>query len=145
MSERVWPVRVTVVPYALLAFLTAVTVLVRRTDPRAMLVDLVLCAAAALWMLLMFTLRPGPARAVRTAWLVFITGFVLIMAVLVVRDSWFGFLTPAGYFYAFVLLPWPSRLVPASRPSPWSPARRRRTTSQDRRASACSRTSRCWA
>ena len=48
MSERVWPVRVTVVPYALLAFLTAVTVLVRRTDPRAMLVDLVLCAAAAL-------------------------------------------------------------------------------------------------
>jgi signal transduction histidine kinase len=110
MSERVWPVRVTVVPYALLAFLTAVTVLVRRTEPRAMLVDLALCAATALWMLVMFTLRP--ARRERFGpMVVFITGFVLILAVLVVRDSWFGFLTPAGYFYAFVLLPWPSRLA----------------------------------
>ena len=42
---------------------------------------------------------------------VFFTGLVVIMAVLVIRDPWFGFLTPAGYFYAFGVLPWPWRLA----------------------------------
>jgi signal transduction histidine kinase len=110
MSERVWPVRLTVVPYVLLAFLTAITVLVKRSEPRELVVDLVLCALAALWMLGMFTLRPT-WRDRPGLMAVFITGFVVIMAVLVIRDPWFGFLTPAGYFYTFVLLPWPSRLV----------------------------------
>ena len=110
MSERVWPVRLTVVPYVLLAFLTAVTVLIKRTESRSLLTDLALCAVTAVWMLGMFTVRPdrrerfGPMA-------VFIAGFVVLMAVLVIRDPWFGFLTPAGYFYAFILLPWPARLV----------------------------------
>jgi signal transduction histidine kinase len=42
---------------------------------------------------------------------VFFTGFVAIMAVLVIRDPWFGFLTPAGYVYAFGVLRWPWRLA----------------------------------
>ena len=33
------------------------------------------------------------------------------MAILVLRDPWFGFFTPAGYFYAFAVLPWPWRLA----------------------------------
>ena len=41
---------------------------------------------------------------------VFFTVFVVIMAALVIRDPWFGFLTPAGYLYAFAVLPWPWRL-----------------------------------
>jgi len=110
MSERVWPVRVTVAPYVLLAFLTAITVLFKRDEPRSLRIDVLLCAAAALWMLGMFTLRPA-WRSRRGPAAVFIAGFVLIMAVLVIRDPWFGFLTPAGYFYAFALLPWPSRLA----------------------------------
>jgi signal transduction histidine kinase len=58
----------------------------------------------------MFTLRP--AWRIRTRPMaIFIAGFVLLLAVLVVRDPWFGFLTPAGYFYTFVLLPWPAELI----------------------------------
>jgi signal transduction histidine kinase len=109
MSEQTWPVRLTVVPYVLLAVLAAVTVSLKRDEPASLVVDLLLCAVAALWILGMFTLRPGSRQ--RTAPMaVFVTGFVLIMAVLVIRDSWFGFLTPAGYFYAFSLLEWPSEL-----------------------------------
>ena len=110
MSERVWPVRLTVAPYVLLAFLTAITVLIKRSEPGSLVVDLVLCAATALWMYAMFTLRPT-ARERFGPMAVFITGFVLLMAVLVIRDPWFGFLTPAGYFYTFLLLPWPTRLA----------------------------------
>ena len=35
---------------------------------------------------------------------VFFTGLIVIMAVLVVRDPWFGFFTPAGYLFAFAVL-----------------------------------------
>ncbi|MGW6283187.1 sensor histidine kinase [Kribbella sp. NPDC055071] len=110
MSERAWPVRLTVTPYVLLAFLAAVTVPIKRSEHESMLVDLALCAVAAVWILGMFTLRPAwRDRTIPMG--IFVGGFVLIMAVLVLRDPWFGFLTPAGYFYAFVLLPWPSRLA----------------------------------
>jgi len=110
VSERVWPVRLTVVPYVLLAFLAALTVLVKRDRPRSLGIDLALCVLAALWILGMFTLRPAWRDRPRVM-AVFLTGFVVIMAVLVVREPWFGFLTPAGYFFAFMLLPWPSRLA----------------------------------
>ncbi|MGW7681398.1 sensor histidine kinase [Kribbella sp. NPDC054772] len=110
MSEQVWPLRLTVVPYVLLAAVTATTVLIKRDEPRSLTVDLVLCALLGLWMLGMFTLRP--ARRTDTRWImIFIVGFVLVLAVLVVRDPWFGFLTPVGYFYTFGLLPWPGELV----------------------------------
>ncbi|MEI8406917.1 MULTISPECIES: sensor histidine kinase [unclassified Kribbella] len=110
MSERVWPVRLTVAPYVLLAFLSAVTVLIKRSEPRSLVVDLALCAGMAGWMLGMFTLRPDWRERPRVM-AVFITGFVVLMAVLVIRDPWFGLLTPAGFFYTFILLPWPSRLA----------------------------------
>ncbi|MFF0339128.1 sensor histidine kinase [Kribbella sp. NPDC004875] len=110
MSEQAWPLRLTVVPYVLLTAVAAVTVLIKRDEPGSLTVDLVLCAVLGLWMLVMFTLRP--ARRTGTRWIVvFIVGFVLVLAVLVVRDPWFGFLTPAGYFYTFGLLPWPGELV----------------------------------
>ncbi|MFB6723401.1 sensor histidine kinase [Kribbella sp. NPDC056345] len=110
MSERVWPVRLTVVPYVLLAVLTAVTVLIRQSDGRPFGTDLVLCTAIAVWMLFGFTLRPA-WRERPAAMSVFLAGFVVLMGWLVLRDPWFGFLTPAGYFYAFGLLPWPWRLA----------------------------------
>jgi signal transduction histidine kinase len=110
MSEQAWPVRLTVVPYVLLACITALTILIKRDQSGSLTVDLVLCALIGLWTLLMFTLRP--AWRVRTGPMaIFISGFVLLLAVLVVRDPWFGFLTPAGYFYTFILLPWPAELI----------------------------------
>ncbi|MFI6858568.1 sensor histidine kinase [Streptomyces sp. NPDC050421] len=107
-DERLLPL-VTVVPYAILAVLSVVTVVVKRGDGRSLLVDLGLCAATALWILCMFTLRP--AWWIRTSRMgVFVAGLVVLIGVLVLRDPWFGLLTPAGYFYSFGMLPWPWRL-----------------------------------
>ena len=57
----------------------------------------------------MFTLHPAWRVRPRVMAVFFIV-FIVIMAVLVIRDPWFGFLTPAGYLYAFAVLPWPWRL-----------------------------------
>jgi signal transduction histidine kinase len=102
--------RLTVVPYVLLAGLTAVTALIKRDQPGSLVIDLGLCVLIGLWTLGMFTLRPA-RRTDHRAMGVFIAVFVVLLAVLVARDPWFGFLTPAGYFYTFVLLPWPVELV----------------------------------
>jgi len=101
---------VNLMPYALLAILVAFTAATKRSAGGSLLIDLGLCALAAMWMLWMFTLHPAwRNRPVVMA--VFLTGLIVIMAVMVVRDPWFGFFTPAGYFYAFRVLPWPWELA----------------------------------
>ena len=61
----------------------------------------------------MFTLHPAWRVRPRPMAL-FFTGLVVIMAVLVIRDPWFGFFAPAGYTYAFSVLRWPWRLAGVS-------------------------------
>jgi signal transduction histidine kinase len=101
---------ITVGPYVLLAVLVIFTVLLKRSAGGSLLIDLVLCALAAVWVLWMFTLHPA-WRVRPRVMAVFFTGFVVLMAALVLRDPWFGFLTPAGYLYAFGVLRWPWRLA----------------------------------
>jgi signal transduction histidine kinase len=101
---------VSVVPYVLLGLLVAFTVVTKRSAPASLLIDLVLCGVAAAWMLWMITLHPA-WRDRPALMAVFMAGLVPIMMVLVLRDSWFGFFTPAGYFYAFALLAWPWELL----------------------------------
>jgi signal transduction histidine kinase len=96
-------------PYILLVVLAAFTVTQKHSHGGSLRIDLGLCALAAVWMLWMFTLHPA-WRVRPQVMAVFFTVFVAIMAVLVIRDPWFGFLTPAGYFYAFGVLRWPWRL-----------------------------------
>jgi len=103
-------VAVTVGPYVLLALLAAFTVVYKRSAGGSLLIDLVLCASAAVWTLWMFTLHPAWRLRPRVM-AVFFTGFIALMAVLVVRDPWFGFLAPAGYLFAFAVLRWPWRLA----------------------------------
>jgi len=100
----------TVMPYVLLAALTGATVVVRRSDDDPLIVDLVLCALTGAWMLWMFTLHPAWRERPRVMGL-FLTVLILLMAILVIRDPWFGLFTPAGYIYAFRLLSWPSELA----------------------------------
>jgi signal transduction histidine kinase len=99
--RRGWAFPRTVLPYALLAALTA-----SATTPQwgSVRVNLILCAVAAVWMLI--PLRPAWRDRI---WLmaVFMAGFFAIAAVLVVRDPWFGFFAGAGYGYSFRLMPWP--------------------------------------
>ncbi|HEY0619958.1 MAG TPA: sensor histidine kinase [Kribbella sp.] len=99
----------TVVPYTLLAVLVVFTVIVKHSAGGSLLIDLGLCGLTAAWMLFMFTLRP--------AWWdrplimgVFVTGLVVLTAILVLRNPSFGLFTPAAYIYSFAILPWPWRL-----------------------------------
>ena len=98
-----------VAPYVILALLTGFTVLTERSTPGSLAIDLTLCGVAAVWMLWMITLHPSwrdrPAMMA-----IFIVGLIALMAVLVIRDPWFGFLSPAAYIYAFAVLDWPWEL-----------------------------------
>jgi signal transduction histidine kinase len=100
---------VTVVPYLLLAAMAGVTVAFRHGQPGALAVDLALCAVAALWSLALFTLRPA-WRDRAGVMSVFLAGLLLFALVMVLRDPWFGFYTPALYFYAFRIIGWPREL-----------------------------------
>jgi signal transduction histidine kinase len=95
---------VTVVPYVLLGLLAGFTAVVRSGQD--LLVDLGLCGLAVVWMLGMFSLRPA-ARRRMTAMIPFVTGLLVIWAVLVVRAPWFGCFAPAAFFLVFRLLRWP--------------------------------------
>ena len=107
-SRRLLPL-VTVVPYVLLAILTGVTVAIRRSNGDSFVLDLALCALTAAWMLWMFTLHPAWRGRPRVMGL-FVGVLIVLMAILVIRDPWFGLFTPAGYFYSYRLFSWPSEL-----------------------------------
>ena len=101
---------VAVGPYVLLAGLVGFTAVMERSAGESLAIDLTLGALAGAWMLWMFTLHPAwherpPVMGV------FLAVLLAIMAVLVVRDPWFGLFMPAGYLYAFRLIPWPWRLA----------------------------------
>jgi signal transduction histidine kinase len=101
-----WLVPATVGSYALLVVLAGLTVAVKLEAGAPLLLDLILCALLAAWMLTVLTLRTArrdrpPVMAVLFAPL------ILLIAILVLRDPWFGFFTPVGYVYAFRVLRWP--------------------------------------
>jgi signal transduction histidine kinase len=98
-----------VVPYLLLGILVAFTVATKADAGGSLVVDLGLCGLTAGWMLWMVTLHPGWRQRPRVM-AVFFAVLIVITAILVFRDPWFGVFTPACYLYAFRLLPWPSRL-----------------------------------
>jgi len=108
-ERRLRPV-VAVGPYVLLAILTVFTTVSRYRAGRPVGVDLVLCVLIAGWIMWMVTLHPA-WRDRHRLMAVFVAVLVAIMAVLVVRDPWFGFYAPVGYVYAFRLLPWPGELL----------------------------------
>jgi signal transduction histidine kinase len=110
MSQLRWTVAVTVVPYGLLAVLVVFTIAIKHSAGASLFVDLGLCALMAVWMLVLFTARP-PWREKPAVMAVFLTGLLVLMLVLVLRDPWFGCMTVAGYLYAFRVLHWPWLLV----------------------------------
>ncbi|MFC7274936.1 sensor histidine kinase [Paractinoplanes rhizophilus] len=100
---------VTVVPYVLLAFLAGLTVVYKHDQPGSLAIDLTLCAAAAVWNLIFFTVHP-PWRERRGIMGVFLAGLILFGLVMVIRNPWFGFYSVALYFYAFRIIGWPREL-----------------------------------
>jgi signal transduction histidine kinase len=107
-EERSRPL-VTVVPYVLLAVMAGLTIAFKHDQPGSLAIDLALCAAAAVWGLVLFTLRP--AWRDRTGVMgVFLAGLILFGLVMVLRDPWFGVYTPVLYFYAYRIIGWPREL-----------------------------------
>jgi signal transduction histidine kinase len=100
---------VIVAPYVLLAILTGVTVAAKRSAGSSLLIDLGLCALAAVWMLWMMTLHPEWHER-PPVMVVFLAGLIAILTVLVIRAPWFGLFTPVAYGYTFRFLPWPWQL-----------------------------------
>jgi hypothetical protein len=99
-----------VVPYVLLA---AATALSWASDERPLghrLRTLAIAALAAAWMLWMVTLHPGWTRR-RGLMAAFYVGLMAFVAVLVVRNPWFGLFAVTGYLYAWELLAGRWRLV----------------------------------
>jgi signal transduction histidine kinase len=108
-DEQDWPPAVGVVPYVLLAGLAAFTAVMHHFTGRPLMIDLVLCAVCAAWMLEMVTLHPA-WHCRRPVMALFLAGFIAIWLVLVLRDPWFGCFAPAAYIYAFQILPFPAEL-----------------------------------
>lgn len=97
-------------PYAMLALSTGLTVIIRHAERQTWVLDMALCGLAATWMLCLYTLVPG-WRDRPWARSVFFGGLIAIMTVLVIRDPWFGFFTFTGYFFALRIPPGRWRLL----------------------------------
>jgi signal transduction histidine kinase len=113
--QRRKPVLVTTagMPYVLLAALATVTFPWRTASEASLSLDVGLCVLAAAWMLVLYTLHPG-WRQRPGLMPVYVTGIILITAVLVIRDSWFGFFLAVCFGHARVLLRWPWRMAGAT-------------------------------
>jgi signal transduction histidine kinase len=116
-SDSWWqqkPVIVTAegVPYFLLLVLAASIFTLTDEHGTELLINVSLCVATALWMLGMYTLNPARHRR-SGPMAVFVAGLMVLTAVLVIRDSWFGFFTVLCFAYSRSLLRWPWQMVGA--------------------------------
>jgi signal transduction histidine kinase len=102
-----------VVPYALLALLVVCSVITEYSTTRFLVITLALCAAAAAWMLWMYTLHPAWRHRPRVMG-VFVTGLIVVTALMVIHEPFFGFFVPAAYLFSFRFLQWPWRLAGVS-------------------------------
>jgi signal transduction histidine kinase len=97
-------------PYAMLALSAGLTVVIRKSEHQAWLLDLALCGLAAAWLICLHTLVPG-WRDRPSGQAVFFTGMIAIATVLLIRDPWFGFFTFSLYFFALKIPPGHWRLL----------------------------------
>jgi signal transduction histidine kinase len=104
---------VDVVPYVMLAFCAALTLVLYRTHWQAgsPFAPLALCTLAALWTLWMYTLHPAWRDRPRRMG-VFVAVLLAIMTVMVAGYSWLGFYSFTGYYYVYWLVKsWPWRIA----------------------------------
>jgi signal transduction histidine kinase len=99
------------VPYVLLGVLAVMT-LPRKEHSAVLVLGLSLCVLAAAWMLFLETLNRSWLDRAHSA--VFVTGLMVITAVLVILDSWFGFFAAVCFGYARARLRWPWQMAGAT-------------------------------
>jgi signal transduction histidine kinase len=112
-QERPWVLALGGVAYGLLAVLAGLTLPWRTASTASLAVDLSLCAAFALWVLFMYSLHPAWRRSMPQVG-IFVAGLLALTFALVIRDSWFGFVTLIPSTVSLKYLPWPWRLAGVS-------------------------------
>lgn len=105
-----WRTVLMVTPYVVLGMLVAFTLGVEWGDWQRLVPTLVLSGTVVVWILVLRDLslswRDRPAVVAG-----FMTGLIALNLVLVLRDSWFGFLTIATFSFAYSIVPWPGELL----------------------------------
>jgi signal transduction histidine kinase len=89
-----------VLPYLMLAFCVALTLILRGSLGAVWRIDLGLCGLAGAWLATMDVVVPAAWRDRPWVRIAFFVGLVTIMTAMIVADPWFGFFTFTGYFYA---------------------------------------------
>jgi signal transduction histidine kinase len=112
-QDRPWVLAFGGVAYGLLAVLAGLTLPWRTASTASLAVDVSLCAAFALWVLFMYSLHPTWRRRMPQVG-IFVAGLLALTFALVIRDSWFGFLTLIPSSVSLKYLPWPWRLAGVS-------------------------------
>ncbi|HEY7042610.1 MAG TPA: sensor histidine kinase [Nocardioidaceae bacterium] len=105
-----WRTVLTVTPYLVLGMLAAFALGVEWGAWQQLVPTLVLCATVAAWILVLRDLAL-PWRDRPAAIAVFMAGLIALNLTLVLRDSWFGFLTVATFSFAYSIVPWPWKLL----------------------------------
>ena len=108
-DRRLFPV-IGIAPYVVLGLLVAFTIVIRHGQVESLAIDLGLCAVCALWMIVLFSVRPA-WRQRPTLMATFFVGILALLTAMVLREPWFGLFAIAGFIYAFGLLRWPWRLA----------------------------------
>ena len=112
MIDPRWRLVQTVVPFLVLGTLIAFTIGVEWDRPAELLVDLGLCASAAVWILVFRVVLMRWTEARPAAVAVFLVVMIALNLALVLRDGWFGFLTIATFSFSYALAEWPWQLLP---------------------------------
>jgi signal transduction histidine kinase len=89
-----------ILPLALLAVCTVLSVVILGWGPRAAL-DVGLSVAAAVWTVALVIVRPGWVDERPRLMAVFFVVLIALMAALVLSSGWYGFYSWTGYFYAY--------------------------------------------
>ncbi|AYG02744.1 sensor histidine kinase [Gryllotalpicola protaetiae] len=108
-----WRVVLTATPYVVLGVLVIFSLAVQWGQWAHLGPSLVLCGAAALWVLALRDL-PLPWRGNRVTVAVLVGGMIVLNLLLVLRDGWFGFLTVATFSFAYSMIAWPWELLPVA-------------------------------
>jgi signal transduction histidine kinase len=104
-----WRTVLTVTPYLVLLVLVAFSVGVEWGDWAHLIVTLILCAAFGAW-IFAFRHLPQLWRDRPAVIGVFMTVLIALNLLLVLHDSWFGFLAIATFTFAYSIVPWPGEL-----------------------------------
>jgi signal transduction histidine kinase len=102
-----------VLPYGMLAFCVLVSYSLHTTYAAALLAGLIISAVTAAWMLWLFTLHPA-WRQRPGVMATFVTGLIVLGALLIIDNTLYGLFTFIIYFYVILFLAWPWRLLGAA-------------------------------